>query len=255
MDTLPVPLGSSGLSAGPSAGSLEEFRVSAPAEMQGLLKELMDGNVLVTLSTPEGLSYTTTVWSIDPARGILSLSADAGDQRMADLVDAEEVVAVGYLYSVKLQFDLQGLTLVHGHGASVLNTPMPREMFRFQRRSCFRVRPVGNAAASARLRHPAIPDMQLLVRVVDVSLGGVALFVPDNMPAVHPGLLLNTVQLELDTDTHITVNLRVHHVSAINQQSRGLRLGCEMVNLSGEGTRALQRYIDGTQKRRRLLAL
>lgn len=97
--------------------------------------------------------------------------------------------------------------------------------------------------------------MQFLVRVVDVSLGGVALFLPDNMPAVHPGLLLNTVQLELDTDTHLTVILRVHHVSAVNQQSHGLRLGCEMVNLSGKGTRALQRYIDRMQKRRRLLAL
>lgn len=255
MDTLPAPLGSLGLSAGAAAGSLEEFRVSAPAEVHALLKELLDGNVLVTLSTPEGLSYTTTVWSIDTARGVLSLSADAGDPRMSDLVDAEEVVAVGYLHSVKLQFDLQGLTLVHGHGASVLNTPLPRELFRFQRRSCFRVRPLGSAAASARLRHPAIPDMQLLVRVVDVSISGVALFVPDNMPAVHPGLLLNTVQIELDADTRITVNLRVHHVSAINQQARGLRLGCEMVNLRGEGTRALQRYIDGTQKRRRLLSM
>jgi len=67
-------------------------------------------------------------------------------------------------------------------------------------------------------------------------------------------LLLNTVLLDLDNDTRITVNLRVHHVSELNQQSHGLRLGCEMVNLGGEGTRALQRYIDGTQKRRRMLA-
>jgi len=250
METLPVPLGAPGT----PSGALEEFRVSAPAEVQGLLQDLLDGNVRVTLSTPLGLSYTTTVWSIDSARGVLALSADAGDPRISELVDAEEVVAVGYLHSVKLQFDLQGLTLVHGHAASVLKTPLPRDLYRFQRRSCFRVRPLGNAAASARLRHPAIPDMQLLVRVVDVSLGGVALFMPDNMPAVHPGLLLNTVLLDLDNDTRITVNLRVHHVSELNQQSHGLRLGCEMVNLGGEGTRALQRYIDGTQKRRRMLA-
>jgi hypothetical protein len=49
--------------------------------------------------------------------------------------------------------------------------------------------------------------------------------------------------------------LRTLQASAINQQSRGLRLGCEMVSLSGEGTRAVQRYIAETQKRRRLLAL
>ena len=251
METLPVPLGSMSM----SVGSLDEFRVYAPPEVHALLKQLIDGNVLVTLSTPEGVSYTTTVWAIDPARGILSLAADAGNERVNDLADAEEVVAVAYLESVKLQFDLPGLTLVHGQRASVFNAPLPRELFRFQRRSCFRVKPLGQAAASARVRHPSMPDMQLLVRVVDVSLGGVALFVPDNMPAVQPGLLLNTVQLDLDADTRIVVNLRVHHVTAFNMQARGSRLGCEMVNLSGDGTRALQRYIDGTQKRRRLLAM
>jgi c-di-GMP-binding flagellar brake protein YcgR len=251
METLPVPLGS----MSHSLGSLDEFRVHAPPEVHAMLKELINGNVLVTLNTPEGVSYTTTVWTIDPARGVLTLAADAGNQRVQDLVDAEEVVVVGYLDSVKLQFDLQGLTLVHGARACVLTAPLPRELFRFQRRSCFRVKPLGQAASSARVRHPSMPDMHLLVRVVDVSLGGVALFVPDNMPAVQPGLLLNAVQLDLDSDTRIMVNLRVHHVTVLNQQSRGSRLGCEMVNLSADSTRALQRYIEGTQKRRRLLAM
>lgn len=251
METLPIPLGQ--LSGGP--GSLDDFRVYAPTEVQALLRDLINGNVLVTLNTPEGVSYTTTVWAIDPARGVLTLAADADNQRVHDLVDAEEVVVVAYLDSVKLQFDLQALTLVHGQRACVLSAPMPRELFRFQRRSCFRVKPLGQASASARVRHPSMPDMQLIVRVVDVSLGGVALFVPDNMPSVQPGLLLNGVQLDLDADTRVTVSLRVHHVTALNQQARGARLGCEMVNLSAESTRQLQRYIDGTQKRRRLLAI
>jgi c-di-GMP-binding flagellar brake protein YcgR len=35
----------------------------------------------------------------------------------------------------------------------------------------------------------------------------------------------------------------------------GIRLGCEFIELDGQAQRTLQRYIDHTQQRRRLLAL
>ena len=35
----------------------------------------------------------------------------------------------------------------------------------------------------------------------------------------------------------------------------GVRVGCELLNLSAEATRLLQRYIDQTQKRRRMMSL
>ena len=53
----------------------------------------------------------------------------------------------------------------------------------------------------------------------------------------------------------LEVALKVVHVGSANSQGRGTRLGCEMVGLSGEGARALQRYIDGTQRGRRLFTL
>ena len=75
------------------------------------------------------------------------------------------------------------------------------------------------------------------------------------MPPISPGVLMNGVQLDLDTDTRIHTSLRMQHVTSINPESMGVRLGCEMVNLSSDSLRALQRYIDQTQKRRRLMAL
>lgn len=248
MDSAPVPSGTARVGG-------DDFRISAPAELATLLQGLVDAQARVSLSTPAGTAYTTTVWGLDSARGILSLAADAGDRRIDELADADEVLAVAYLDQIKLQFDLVGLTLVHGASGSVLNVPLPREIFRFQRRASFRVRPLGQTMASARLRHPAIPDMQLLVRVVDVSLHGVALFIPDDVPPVEPGLRLNAVQLDLDAGTRLTVSLCVMHASALNPQSRGLRLGCEIIEVGGEGLRLLQRYLDTTQKIQRLLAV
>ena len=91
--------------------------------------------------------------------------------------------------------------------------------------------------------------------MLDLSIGGCALFLPDEVPLMQPGIQLNKVQIDLDADTRLHLNLRLQHVTSINPDSRGVRLGCEFVNTSGDALRSLQRFIDQTQKRRKLMAL
>ncbi|WP_372527674.1 flagellar brake protein [Piscinibacter sp.] len=251
MDTRPMPLET--LAA--THGGLHEFRLTTPTEITAMLKRLIDGNVTVVLNAPDGSSVAATLWTIDSARSIISFSANADDPQLRSLIEFDEAVVVGYLDSVKLQFDVQDLVLVHGGKASALNCAFPREMFRFQRRSGYRVRPLMRSTPVARLRHPMIPDMQLALRVLDVSIGGCALFIPDDVPPLDPGVLMNGVEIDLDADTRLHCALRLQHITSINPESRGARLGCEMLNAGSDGLRALQRYIDQTQKRRRLMAL
>jgi flagellar brake protein len=250
METLPMPL-----DGGRTNPALDEFRVRSPAEVLSLLRQLADANTLLHLSTPSGHSYTTTLWALDPSRGLISLAADPTDARLAGIVDSDEAVAVAYLDSIKLQFDLQDLLLVHRGRDSALNARFPREVYRFQRRGSFRVKPLLNTRPVTRFRHPAIAEMQLELRVVDVSISGIALFVPEDVPPVPPGVTVRGVVIELDPDTRFEAGLTVMHVTQMNPGAPGARLGCELMSLSGDAARALQRYIDNTQKRRRLLAL
>jgi flagellar brake protein len=170
------------------------------------------------------------------------------------VLEAEEVTVVGYLDSIKVQFELAGMVLVHGADSSVINGQLPREVFRFQRRNGFRVKPMGQSAPTAQFAHPMIPDMRLKLRVLDLSIGGCALFLPDDVPAVAPGVRINAVQLDVDATTRIRSAVVIHHVTSINPESHGVRLGCELVGMSGEATRALQLFIDQTEKRRRMLS-
>jgi len=250
MDTLPMPLTS--LAAG---SSLDDFRITAPLEITSMLRRLADANVHLGLNAPNGASTTATLWAIDAQRGMLSFSLIANDPQIESMVDCDEAVVVGYLDSVKVQFDADKLVLVHSGHAMALKTSFPRELFRFQRRNSFRVRPLIQASPVATLRHPMIPDMQLNLRVLDVSIGGCALFLPDDVPPLSPGVLLNGVVIDLDGDTRVRTGLRLQHVTSINPEAAGVRLGCEMVAPSSDGLRALQRYIDQTQKRRRMLTL
>lgn len=250
--TQAAPLGAVPEAASPAS---EDFRVRTIADVHALLRQFVESDLPLALTAPDGTYYSTTLWADDPDRGMLVFSADAADVRVHRLTECDEVVAVGYLDAVKVQFDVHGLVLVHGRDASALNAEYPLELFRFQRRGTFRVRPLTHAQPVARLAHPALPGVLLTLRVLDVSQGGAAVFLPDDVPALAEGEVLGDVLLELDANTRFRLALRIVHVGPAGDAGRGLRLGCEMVGLTGDASRALQRYIDLTQRRRRLLTL
>jgi c-di-GMP-binding flagellar brake protein YcgR len=250
METRPAPLDGMDHDDG-----LDEFRVSSPREIQGLLKQLLDGSVLLNLNASDGSVFTSPIWTVDGQRGTIGFNADPGDPAMHKLLECDEVVVVGYLDNVKLQFDVSNMVLVHGNRASVLSCRAPLEMFRFQRRNAFRVRPLMRASPTARFRHPGSPETECALRVIDISIGGCGVFLPEDLPAMSAGAMLGDVRIELDDDTRLEVTMRLQHVTAISAEARGVRLGFEFKRVGGDSLRALQRFIDLTQKRGKLLAL
>ena len=243
---------------------LAEFRCAHPQEVMALMRRLRDGASPVALSGPGGAALTATVWTLDGENSRMAFDVEAGDSHLAGLVENNEATAVAYLDAVKLQFDLHDLVLVRSAKATALQGRLPRCIYRFQRRSGFRVSTPERAAATAlcapcapcaHLRHPALPDMRLRLRILDLSIGGCALLLPDTVPALPLGITLQGVQLELDAGTRLSVTLRLQHASSILCLQTGLRLGCELLDLDAGTVRALQRHIDQTQKRRRLMAL
>lgn len=235
--------------------SLDDYRVSAPAEISAILRQFAEHNVHVSVNAPNGTSITATVWQADAKRGLVSLSVLPDEPQLDAIVECDEAMVVGYLDSIKIQFDVDNLVLVHSAKDRALNGTFPKEIYRFQRRNGFRVQPMQRTTPVAKLRHPMIPDMQLALRVLDVSIGGCALFLPHDVPPLDPGVLMNGVVMELDADTRVSTGLRLQHVTSLNPESNGVRLGCEFVSPSNDGLRALQLYIDQTQKRRRQLAM
>ena len=232
-----------------------EFRIQSQREIVALLRQLVTDATPVHLNGPHGSSLTTVIWTVDTAQFRINFSADADSPQLQALLEHEEATCVAYLDAVKLQFDIAQLVLVRGAKSCALQCDVPREMYRFQRRRAFRVRTIGRGTPTALMRHPSIPDMQLGLRVLDVSIGGCALLLPGDVPPLAAGLEIRNVRIELDPDTRFDADLRLHHVTAIQTQSRGSRLGCEFMHVQSQAQRALQRYIDQTQKRRRLLSL
>ena len=250
LETQPAALGGNG-----GIDPYAEFRIQQSREVAALLKQLATDSTPVILSGPDATGLTTVVWTVDSVQQRINFSADADNPHLQRLLELEEATCVAYLDSVKLQFDVEHLVLVRGNKTCSLQADLPREMYRFQRRSSFRVRTIGRGTPTALLRHPSIPDMQLGLRVLDVSIGGCALMLPGDVPPLSAGLEIRGARIELDPDTRFDADLLLHHVTLIQTPSRGSRLGCEFMHVQPQAQRALQRYIDQTQKRRRLLSL
>jgi c-di-GMP-binding flagellar brake protein YcgR len=250
------PTSTSTAGAGEPAADVSEHRVRALVEIRALLKQFVDGDVPLALTTPDGVNYTTSLWAEDPQRGVLVFAADPRDEAVQRMAESHEVMATGYLDSVKVQFDLHDLVLVHGRSASAFNAQYPREVYRFQRRHAFRVRPAGRAQPHAVLSHPDLARRQIDLRIIDISNTGVALMLNEELDLFRSGQMLPEVVIELDASTWLHVTLRVMHISDVGlSPTQYRRIGCELVDLSAGAQRDLQRYLDHTQKRHRLLTL
>lgn len=237
---------------------MQETLIDSQAEIGALLKQLSDANVTLSLSTLSGASVIASIWTIDASSDLLRLSVGGQESMLQPLLGGVEVVAVGYIDSIKVQFHLENLALARGESDLALNASFPKRLLRFQRRDSFRVRPLMNARPIAVLRHPDRPTVSLELRVLDVSIGGVALLLPDTNDPIAEGARIPRAMVSLDGDTRFQVDLTVRRVSQVGEDvkgNKGTRLGCEFVRLGGQDERALQRYIDLTQRRRRMLAL
>jgi flagellar brake protein len=239
------------------APDLAPYQVDDPRECLALLEQLREQGVPVVISSPDGSTLSTALFGIDRPSQRLNFHARSDTRQLEAVVQSSEAMALAYLEKVKLQFDLHDLMLVRGSSTRALQCRIPGEIFRLQRRQAFRVPTLQRHTPAARLRHAAMRDMQLSLRVLDISLGGCSLWLPADVPPLQPGTLLSDVHIELDPQTQFAVELRLRHVSCSGNSdgpNPGVRLGCSWRPVNPAALRTLQRWINQAQKRTRLLS-
>ncbi|MFG6465571.1 flagellar brake protein [Roseateles sp. BYS87W] len=233
----------------------EDLRVPSAAEVLAYLQQLQREQAAVQLTGPQGESLSARIVALDAAADFIGLALGADPEGISQaLVSEGEITAVSFLGAVKLQFELDAPVLVSGEQGSVLRCPLPERMYRFQRRQSFRVQPAGSMYPRVVLPGSTEPGRAL--RVLDISIGGLALVIPPDFGALQPGDVARGLTLELDRVTALRVNLLPHHASPIRGDATGmLQLGCAYVDPDAAAHRTLQVYVDQTQKKRRLLKL
>ncbi|MDX3906884.1 MAG: flagellar brake protein [Pigmentiphaga sp.] len=227
---------------------LEDFRIAQPLEIMNLLGRMAEQAEIVALGTEDGISVLSAIAEVDRAKRLLWLFGTEGDARLQRLIDSHHVVAVGYLDHVKIQFrvlNLQWLPYSQGLRPACL---LPMELYRFQRRMHFRVRPMQSPPATVRLEHGrASRPMELVV--IDISMTGIGLALPPGSPMIAVGTRLPRAVIALDTRTRLVADLKVMHVTPRREPRQGHHMGCTLNGLDAQGLRDLQRFISQAQLR------
>lgn len=233
----------------------EELRVASSAEITAYLQQLQREGAGLLLAGPPGQSLSSRIVALDADADLIGLEIGADPEGISQALVAQgEITAVAYLGTIKLQFDVDAPVLVCGEQGTVLRGTLPTRLYRFQRRQSFRVQPAGSAYPRVIVPGGAEPGRAL--RVLDLSIGGLALALPRDFPALAPGQVAEGLMLELDRISALRITLLPHHASPISGDAGGtLQLGCSFVELDAQAGRSLQVYVDQTQKRRRLLKL
>ncbi|WP_263557445.1 flagellar brake protein [Paucibacter sp. B2R-40] len=219
----------------------------ASSEVLSLLRTLQTQNTRVSLSSPNGASLSCSISTIDPDRGALNFDLATAQDQLQALLSADEITAVAYLEQIRLQFELLDPVLINAS----LRCQIPSLMYRFQRRQTFRVQS-NLSTPQVRMVHPLRPELALNLRILDLSLGGVALLLPAEVEPFPLGCELASAQVILARDIRFKTGLRLQNARPIDDKGN-LQLGWTFTQLDAEATLFLQRYIDQTQIMGRIL--
>jgi c-di-GMP-binding flagellar brake protein YcgR len=225
--------------------ALERFALRGHDEIAALLRELADRQTLVTLYYDHAAGFTVgNLLDVDGSPDAVVLECAGDDHVQRAIAEAADIVVVAFLDSTKLQFTLAGAEPVEFQGRAAFRLRRPQRVLRIQRRSETRRHPPGGRPATCRVPGADHPGQYEALRVLDISLGGLAVLAPPRLFDLHRDQVLAPCYLDLPELGQIGVTLKVRYLEAWPSEVGCRRCGCEFVDLADGARRALQRYLD-----------
>jgi c-di-GMP-binding flagellar brake protein YcgR len=240
----------------PEAVDPLQYCIESPAEILAILRRLAGRNTLVTVGFGEdGGLMVTTLLEVNAQSGELVLDGTADAQALERLTGARFITVETMLDSIRIAFATGSATMVEGGAFSAFRVPVPEVLVRLQRRDAFRIAAPVAQPLRCRVSLPSDPDRPVMLRVSDLSVGGLSLTVDGLETDIAPGATLTNCHLELPETGTVRGNIEVVHVLSRGDDSGRRRvLGCRFAGLPGSSETLLQRYITRLERTRRALA-
>jgi flagellar brake protein len=221
------------------------FRIFARAEIVSLLIGLEEERCPVTLYFNNTGFIVSRVLGVDTANKAVTFDLGANPQANAQLIATEEVLALTSLHNVTLEFSLGRMQPIDLPDGPAVRTALPELMLRLQRRENFRVptpvlRPVSVAVPGKDDDSPT-----LLLRITDISCGGLGIEGDANLAHLKSGLVLDNCRFDLPEVGQVVAAVEVRHVDRNEEPGGKLRIRCGLrfLTLAPQMAALVQRYV------------
>ena len=234
---------------------LAKYTLSSPVEIIHHIRSIIKNGYMVTVFSNKGKTFILTrLLEVDTNDRTLIFDWGSDDETNQQLMASERNVFVCSPDGVKTQFITGQVHEVKYEGKPAFEVSLPEQVIKLQRREFFRIRtPVGHPLLCIIKDYPGAP---LELPVFDISLGGLALWLPDlTAPGFDIGQQYYDCSLELKPFGMLRSTLEVRHrlpVQLRNGQD-AVRVGCSFLHLPTSMENMIQRYVGQLERERRAM--
>lgn len=229
----------------------KKFLIVSRKEIELILHEVAQNKSRAILYFDHGKQFIqTTILGAD-FEG-LWLDAGPDDTLPKPLLNSRDLVLVSLHQQAKIQLENNHIRLATHAGRPAFHMPLPEKLVRLQRRDYFRLA-IPEDATPLKCVIPMEGDETATsgeVTIMDISVGGVALVCEENTVRLQEGQTYPDCRIELPGIGILKVTIQVRNMFELaDKQGVATRhAGCEFMNLNGQMSMLLQRYIAQMQR-------
>lgn len=198
-------------------------------------------------------SFPTTIIDVISDNTSVVFERAGNEDLNNKVLSQQKVTVIGQPGGIKVRFILEQLSTAKYKGEKVFVAPLPREHYRMQRRSMFRIDTLIREPVTVTL---TLPDQQeVSVNVGNISSGGLRLDDADHVLEVETMQMLSACSIQIPDVEPFTIDLQVQN-SYEKKKRNGKTvqcIGCAFKNLNADEEREIQNYINRLQLAQRAL--
>lgn len=240
------------------ADDISRYLIHREREIKFILRQLRDARALIqAYAQDSNQSFLTAILDFDDDNNRLLLDVSSDATLNAQLSAGRALDCVTQLDKVRIQFRVNEVQLRPWKDGQAFAAALPDKLLRLQRREFYRLQTP--ATHTLKCVIPLENERETVLRILDISGGGVAVAVPpDNLPFT-PGLEYPGCLIELPDSMPVSARLIVRNLFRLTTRNgvELLRAGCEFADMPPGAEEAIQRYIFKVERDRsaRLQAL
>lgn len=255
MTDISPPSGDASNAPLPMSEELARYTLTSSLEIAHHLRRIINAGQMVTVFSNHGKSFILTrLLAVDTRQNLLifDMGSDGNMNRL--LLTSERNVLVCAPEGVKTQFSVGRVKETTYEGAPAFVTNLPTSLIKLQRREYFRIRTPIASPVMCNI-HDYDEGNGVTLPIYDISLGGVSLVTPEDLPGFDVTQIYSDVALDLKQAGTVPVVIEVRNILRIPQRNNTVqvRVGCEFKDLSMRGQTIIQKYIAQLERERRAM--